>query len=109
MRVILRHDDSGVSEVIGTILILAMTVVLFASIIIWVTSIPTPVAGTRLEIDAAFSPIYDGAGNEAGANITLRHQGGESLPFGSTNVKFAYGFTMAVCLKYSIIFGIALR
>jgi len=86
MRVILRHDDSGVSEVIGTILILAMTVVLFASIIIWVTSIPTPVAGTRLEIDAAFSPIYDGAGNEAGANITLRHQGGESLPFGSTAI-----------------------
>ena len=41
-RRILRDDDSGVSEVIGTILILGMTVALFAAIIVWVASIPTP-------------------------------------------------------------------
>lgn len=79
MKRILREDASAVSEVIGTILILAMTVVLFAVVILWVTGIPTPVATARLEMDAAMLPLYDGAGLEIGANITLRHTGGEPL------------------------------
>ena len=80
MKTILREDESGVSEVIGTILILAMTVVLFSVIIIWVTSIPTPTAITRLDMQSAMSPIYDpSTGNEVGVNITLTHHGGEAL------------------------------
>jgi len=79
VKVILRDDESGISEVIGTILILAMTVVLFSTIIIWVTNIPTPAATTRLEIQGNLLPIYDGGGIEIGGNITLRHVGGESL------------------------------
>src|SRR5438093_3577177 len=47
MRTILREDESGVSEVIDTILILAMTVVLFSVIIVWVAGIPTPAAQAR--------------------------------------------------------------
>jgi len=78
MKIVLRKDESGVSEVVGTILILAMTVVLFASIIVWVTSIPTPQASTRLEIEGTLEPYYVG-GIESGATITLRHNGGESL------------------------------
>src|SRR5207249_7957349 len=50
MRTILREDESGVSEVIGTILILAMTVVLFSVIIVWVSAIPTPAAQARTDI-----------------------------------------------------------
>jgi len=52
LKVVLREDESAISEVIGTILILAMTVVLFSTIIIWVGSIPTPVAQTRLDVDS---------------------------------------------------------
>jgi len=78
MKVILREDESGVSEVIGTILILAMTVVLFSTIIIWVSSIPTPSAQTRVDIASALDPVYSG-GVEIGVNITLFHQGGEAL------------------------------
>jgi flagellin-like protein len=78
VKTILREDESGVSEVIGTILILAMTVVLFSVIIIWVTSIPTPTALTRLDVQSSMSPIYS-AGLEIGVNITLTHQGGEAL------------------------------
>jgi flagellin-like protein len=78
MKVILREDESGVSEVIGTILILAMTVVLFSTIIIWVSSIPTPAAQTRIDISSTLEPIY-AAGIEVGVNITLFHQGGEAL------------------------------
>lgn len=79
MKIVLREDESGVSEVIGTILILAMTVVLFSTIIIWVSSIPTPSAQTRLDINSVMDPLYNPQGVEIGVNITLIHQGGESL------------------------------
>jgi len=67
-----------VSEVVGTILILAMTVVLFSVIIVWVTNIPTPAAQARTDIQSEMNPIYSG-GVEIGVNITLTHQGGEPL------------------------------
>src|SRR5437899_10861824 len=79
MRTILRQDESGVSEVVGTILILAMTVVLFSVIIVWVTNIPTPSAQARTDIQSEMTPIYGGGGLEIGVNITLTHQGGEAL------------------------------
>ena len=79
MRTILREDESGVSEVIGTILILAMTVVLFSVIIVWVAGIPTPAAQARTDIQSEMTPIYGGGGLEIGVNITLTHQGGEAL------------------------------
>jgi flagellin-like protein len=79
MKLVLREDESGVSEVIGTILILAMTVVLFSSIILWVGSIPTPTTQTRVDLRPSMTPVYDGSGNEIGVNITLLHRGVESL------------------------------
>jgi flagellin-like protein len=79
MRTILREDESGVSEVVGTILILAMTVVLFSVIIVWVTNIPTPTAQARTDIQSEMNPIYNALGAEIGVNITLTHQGGEPL------------------------------
>src|SRR2546430_6020023 len=78
MKVILREDESGVSEVIGTILILAMTVVLFSTIIIWVTNIPTPTAQSRLDMESTMNPVIVG-GVEVGVNITVRHLGGDRL------------------------------
>src|SRR3990170_4637478 len=78
-----RHKSwnrSGISEVVGTILILGMTVVLFSTIIVWVASFPTPEASTRLDMDGQLHPVYDGAGVWIGANITVDHRGGESLP-----------------------------
>jgi len=82
----LREDDRGVSEVIGTILILGMTVSLFAAIIVWVTSIPTPPATTHLELDGQLIPLKDASGNWAGVNVTITHRGGESLSFLDTRV-----------------------
>ncbi len=84
MRVILREDESAISEVVGTILILAMTVVLFSTIIVWVSSIPTPVAQTRVDMLAGLTPQYSAAGAQVGDWINITHQGGESLPAGST-------------------------
>ena len=84
MKVVLREDDSGVSEVVGTILILAMTVVLFSTIIVWVTGIPTPVAQTRVDMLGGLTPLYSAAGSPLGEWINITHQGGESLPAAST-------------------------
>ncbi len=86
MKFVLREDESGVSEVVGTILILAMTVVLFSSIILWVSNIPTPVAQTRVDIQGALNPVFDANGNEVRDYINLTHQGGESLPAASTEI-----------------------
>ncbi|TLZ45151.1 MAG: type IV pilin [Methanobacteriota archaeon] len=58
MKIVLRDDESGVSEVVGTILILAMTVVLFSSIILWVGSIPTPTTQTRVDLRPSMIPVY---------------------------------------------------
>src|SRR2546422_6360078 len=85
-RHLLREDDRGISEVVGTILILGMTVSLFAAIIVWVTSIPTPQASTRLELDGALIPLKDSSGNWAGVNITITHRGGESMSFLDTRI-----------------------
>ena len=79
MKVVFREDESGISDVVGTILILAMTVVLFSTIIIWVSNIPTPVSQGRLDIASEMDPIYNSGGSEIGVNITLTHQGGEAL------------------------------
>ena len=79
MKAILREEQSGVSEVVGTILILGMTVSLFSVVILWVTSFPAPLAQTRVDVFAKMDPIYDARGLEIGVNITVTHEGGENL------------------------------
>ncbi len=79
LRRSLRNDHSAVSEVVGTILILGMTVALFSVIVLWVTAIPTPTAGTRVDFQGSLVPIKDNLGQWAGVNITIAHGAGESL------------------------------
>lgn len=70
--------NHGVSEVVGTILILLMTVVLFSTVIIWVNGFPAPKASNRLDMEARVVPQYV-AGVWNGAQIILTHRGGEDL------------------------------
>lgn len=79
MKAILREDTSAVSEVLGTILILGMTVTLFSVIIVWVSSVPAPIAQTRVDIASSMNSILSSSGSEIGVNITLTHRGGEAL------------------------------
>ena len=79
MKAILREEKSGVSEILGTILILGITVTLFSVIIVWVSGIPTPTAQTRVDLASSMVPVLDNSGTEIGVNITLTHKGGESL------------------------------
>ena len=84
-----RWSKSGVSEIIGTILILGMTVVLFSVIILWVTNIPTPQASIRPDMDGTLIPIYTQSGNWNGVNVTVEHRGGETLEGFRTQVFFS--------------------
>ena len=86
MKAILREDATGVTEVLGTILILAMTVALFSTVLYWVSTIPTPIAQTRVDIQATMEPLYNAQHVEDGVNITLTHMGGEALQPSSTYV-----------------------
>ncbi len=70
--------NHGVSEVVGTILILLMTVVLFSTVIIWVNGFPAPKASNRLDMEARVVPQYN-AGVWNGAQIILTHRGGEDM------------------------------
>jgi FlaG/FlaF family flagellin (archaellin) len=79
MKAVLHDDESGVSEVIGTIMILGITVVLFSTIILWVTSIPTPTTQSRLDMESTLNPVYNSGGTEIGVNVTIRHLGGDKL------------------------------
>lgn len=81
-----KWGESGVSEVIGTILILGMTVVLFSSIILWVTNFPTPQASLRTEMDGTMTGIFKPDGSWNGVNITVQHRGGEALLDWSTQI-----------------------
>ena len=68
-------DNKGVSEIIGTILMLAITVVLFSSIMVFVTNMPTPIA--RPTADFLSSLTYNTTTNSG--TVTLTHNGGEAL------------------------------
>jgi len=73
-------DAGGVSEIVGNILILLITVVLFTGIMGFVQTMPVPKQTTK--VDFAASMIYTGTG----ANVTITHEGGAVLPAKTTEV-----------------------
>ncbi len=78
-------DHSGVSEVVGTILVLLITVIIFSTIILWVYTIPTPSASGRVSFDGGLDGVYV-AGVWNGAYINLTHLGGDDLFEGPTRI-----------------------
>lgn len=71
-----RLDHSGVSEVVGTILILLITVIIFSSITLWVHTLPAPTSREAVSFD----------GHLAGSYINLYHLGGADLHEGGTRI-----------------------
>ncbi|MFQ5552112.1 MAG: FG-GAP-like repeat-containing protein [Thermoplasmata archaeon] len=78
-------DHRGVSEVIGTILILLITVVIFSTIVLWVFTLPAPRAAGNAGIDGGLEGRYV-AGSWAGAYVNLTHLGGDDLLDPNTRV-----------------------
>ncbi len=72
----LRSDKGGVSEVIGNILILMITVILFSSIVMYVDQIPVPETTTKVDFAATIS--FETSGTTT-ASLTVTHAGGVSM------------------------------
>ncbi len=72
-------DESAVSEVVGTILILSITVVLFSTIFTAVSFLETPDRRTHIDMDAEF--VVEG---EDEFFIQIKHRGGKSLGLADT-------------------------
>jgi len=66
-------DEGGVSEVVGNILILMITVVLFTSIIAFVNQIPVPEQQMKASFDATL--VF----TDGGADLTVTHASGDAL------------------------------
>ncbi|MGC8663861.1 MAG: type IV pilin, partial [Thermoplasmata archaeon] len=73
--------EKGVSEVIGTILILGITVVLFSSIFYYVAVMPPP----KSQVYSSFLSNYEINPNGT-LNITIKNNGGESLDIYTTEL-----------------------
>ena len=77
-----RKEDSGVSEVVGNIMILMITVVLFSSIIAFVQQMPVPEQATKADFSA--SVTFWSGGTKA--NLTVTHAGGAVMRAAVTTV-----------------------
>jgi hypothetical protein len=69
------EDKGGVSEVVGNILILMITVILFSGIVAFVQQIPVPQQTTKADFSASVSFTDD----YTHADLTLYHAGGQDL------------------------------
>ena len=77
-----RKEDSGVSEVVGNIMILMITVVLFSSIIAFVQQMPVPEQATKADF-AATVTFWSGGTK---ANLTVTHAGGAVMRAADTAI-----------------------
>jgi hypothetical protein len=69
-----RCNREGVSEVLGTLFLLVMTVALFSVIILWVYGFDAPESENRVNLFPSMERI-----NSTNANVSIVHRGGEPL------------------------------
>jgi hypothetical protein len=94
-----KWNKHGVSEIIGNILILGITVTLFSSIMWFVTAMPTPqehaYADMTSNVNMGYSPSTGGW-----ASISVTHKGGQELKNDATGIYIWVNDT--TLLKYKI-------
>ena len=81
-----KHKDSGVSEIIGDILILAMTVTLFSTVFVFVNAFPTPNAQTFVNFNATLSNSVNTTNFTNAVFLNITHEGGQALTSSLTSV-----------------------
>ncbi|MDI6916257.1 MAG: CARDB domain-containing protein [Thermoplasmatales archaeon] len=84
-------NNKAVSEVIGSILTFAVTIVLFSTVMLWVLSFQGPVQRTFTDL----TPSLDVKADRGIINIT--HEGGETLKDGETFVYVTINDTTTRC------------
>lgn len=75
-----KLTNEGVSEIIGTILLVTITVVIASILIVWVQSTPAPMSKRHV----AFTSKLDLNATDTGATVKIVHNGGEMLEDGTT-------------------------
>ncbi len=75
-------NESGVSEIVGNILILMITVMLFSSIMVFVQNMPMPEQLTKATFSAGIT--FDSDGTHA--NLTVTHAGGATMKADKTMI-----------------------
>ncbi len=75
-------DESGVSEIVGNILILMITVMLFSSIMVFVQNMPMPQQLTKATFSAGITFNSDGTT----ADLTVTHAGGATMKTDKTMI-----------------------
>jgi FlaG/FlaF family flagellin (archaellin) len=71
-------ENSGVSEIIGTILMLSITVVLFSGVITMVGTLPAPKQNFVVDLKCSLHPV-DQSDWSAGVYFRVLHQGGQVM------------------------------
>src|SRR5512137_1953251 len=80
-----KGSQEAVSEIIGTLLILAITVILFSTVLFYVAQIPAPQQNTN--VDFGTEPIIqhsNGSNMDTWVNVTMG--GGQTLNDGTTSI-----------------------
>lgn len=73
-------NNEGVSEIIGTILLVTITVVIASILVVWVQSTPAPVSKRHVAL-ASYIDL-----NATGGFVRIVHSGGETLEDGTTTI-----------------------
>ncbi|MFH0815725.1 MAG: Ig-like domain-containing protein [Methanobacteriota archaeon] len=85
-------NKKGVSEVVGTLLILAITVVLFSGVIFMVGNIPTPTASVNTSLEGTLEEVSPGDWTQ-GAYVNVTNKGGIVLMGTWTDIVLIIGDT----------------
>ncbi|MCG2826310.1 MAG: type IV pilin N-terminal domain-containing protein, partial [Thermoplasmatales archaeon] len=92
-----KKSNSGVSEVVGSVLILIITVTMFAVVMLWVLSYPTPSGRAYVDLNAEVNDL-----NITHKYVNITHTGGESLENSYTDIYVYINGSLAGSKSYKI-------
>jgi hypothetical protein len=101
----LRNSKKGVSDIIANILILAITVTLFSSIMIFVGQMPSPQENTY----ADFTPSVEYLPSSTEVQVNLTHKGGQELISNDTGLWFYVNDTKYIIPSTELVNNVGLR
>lgn len=95
-------DENGVSEIIGNIMILMITVVLFSGIMMFVNQMPVPELTTKADFSA--NVAFEDLGSTA--TLTVTHVGGATMDAAETLIlvsidEMTYGYRLSEDANFS--------
>ena len=87
-----RRDDRAVSEIVGSVLLVSITVIMAAALGLTVFALTTPVDPVHANLSISLRPGANGwqTGDES---IVIQHLGGEGLTAGQTTVRYTLAGT----------------